>query len=173
MKLNQNQNNTKKKGSWFTKLIIVCGLLGILIYISKIEQQGRPDRFMMPSTPTMADGTFPDLKPGQKVHGEPPRKDYVVETDKNLSEITVYFWDYAAEDGDYVQILQNGQPITEPFLIENTPKQIRIPNYGSIQVKGIKDGFPPFGVSYALKFESGAGYVNLVPEGEVNTYTIR
>ncbi len=119
----------------------------------------------------VADGVSRDLIPGE-ILGDimPPSKDYTVTTDKNYSEIILYFWDYAAEEGDYIQILQNGYPISEPFMITHTPKHIKVANSGAIQVKGIKDGRG--GITYAVKFETGVAYLNVLSPGSINTYTI-
>lgn len=100
----------------------------------------------------------------------PPSKDYSIVTDKTYSEIKLYIWDYADEDGDYIQLFQNGCPISEPFMITNAVKEISIPNTGAIQVKGIKDGRG--GISYAVKFETGVAYLNVLSPGCINTYTI-
>ena len=43
-------------------------------------------------------------------------------------------------------------------------------NNGNIQVKGVKDG--QNGITYGVKFESGAACINLISESEINTYTI-
>lgn len=121
--------------------------------------------------PQPSSGLSNILQPGELLHGIiPPKQDYRIRTNSSLNKITLQFWDYADVDGDYIQIFQNGSAITEPFKITHTIKNIVIENNGVIQVKGIKDG--QNGITYGVKFESGAACINIIEEGEINTYTI-
>ena len=83
----------------------------------------------------------------------------------------IWVWDYAAEDGDYVQVLVDGTPISESFMIKNKPREFTVPTVGEIQVKGIRDGGG--GITYAIRYEmNSTTYFNGTPEGEANTYTL-
>ena len=83
----------------------------------------------------------------------------------------IWIWDFAAEDGDYVQILVNGVPLGNAFMIRHRPVQLNIPAVGSIQVLGIRDGGG--GITYALHFGlNGTTYFNTAPVGGYNTFTL-
>jgi len=90
------------------------------------------------------------------------------------NETRIWIWDYAAEDGDYVQVLINGVPYSAPFMIKHKPVMIPIsmPELaGIVQVRGVRDGGG--GITYAVRYElNNTTYFNSAPEGEVNTYTL-
>jgi hypothetical protein len=98
-------------------------------------------------------------------------QDYTIVHSYNKEESKIWIWDYAAEDGDYVQVLVNGTPVGDAFMIKNKPLEITIPAIGEVQVKGIRDGGG--GITYAVRYElNGTNYFNTAPEGEFNTYTL-
>lgn len=98
-------------------------------------------------------------------------QDYTITHKSPNDETKIWIWDYAAEDGDYVQVLVNGTPTSEAFMIKHKPKEIIVPSVGDIQIKGIKDGGG--GITYAVRYElNGTNYFNSAPEGEYNTYTL-
>jgi hypothetical protein len=104
--------------------------------------------------------------------------DYTITHKTDTADTKIWVWDYAAEDGDYVQILVNGVPITDSFMIKNKPREIIVPAVGEVQVKGIRDGGGGIrdgggGITYAVRYEiNGTSYFNGAPEGEFNTYTL-
>lgn len=99
------------------------------------------------------------------------QQDYEIIHNLQNDETKILIWDYAAEDGDYVQVLVNGQPISDPFMIKHKPREIIIPTTGDIQIKGIKDGGG--GITYAIRYElNSTNYFNSALEGEYNTYTL-
>lgn len=99
------------------------------------------------------------------------QQDYEIIHNLQNDETKILIWDYAAEDGDYVQVLVNGQPISDPFMIKHKPREIIIPTTGDIQIKGIKDGGG--GITYAIRYElNSTNYFNSAVEGEYNTYTL-
>lgn len=99
------------------------------------------------------------------------QQNYTITHKSENKETKIWVWDYAAEDGDYVQILVNGTPVSEAFMIKHKPKEIIVPATGDIQIKGIKDGGG--GITYAVRYElNGTNYFNSAPEGEYNTYTL-
>ncbi len=99
------------------------------------------------------------------------QQDYTINHESENKETKIWVWDYAAEDGDYVQVLVNGTPVSEAFMIKHKPKEIVVPATGDIQIKGIKDGGG--GITYAVRYElNGTNYFNSAPQGEYNTYTL-
>lgn len=99
------------------------------------------------------------------------QEDYTIVHEQKSEKTKIWVWDYAAEDGDYVQILVDGSPITEAFMIKNKPRELTIPTSGDIQIKGIRDGGG--GLTYAVRYElNGTTYFNTAPEGKYNTYTL-
>lgn len=98
-------------------------------------------------------------------------KDYTIAHSSNQKESKIWVWDYAAEDGDYVQIIVNGYPIGDAFFIRNKPKEFTIPSVGQVQIKGVRDGGG--GITYAVQYElNGATYFNNAPINKFNTYTL-
>ena len=86
-------------------------------------------------------------------------------------ETNIWIWDFAAEDGDYVQIIVNGMPLGDAFMIRHRPIQLRVPAVGSIQVRGVRDGVG--GITYAIHFGlNGTTYFNSAPVGGYNTFTL-
>ena len=86
-------------------------------------------------------------------------------------ENTIQVWDYAAVDGDYVQIKVNGSPITDSFMITHEPKTITVPTVGTVEVIGTKDGGG--GITYAIRYGvNGMTYYNGTTEGNENKYTL-
>ncbi|MBQ7974791.1 MAG: hypothetical protein IJ300_03800, partial [Clostridia bacterium] len=90
-------------------------------------------------------------------------KDYTITHDSALDESKIWVWDYAAEDGDYVQVLVDGSPIGDAFMIKNKPRELKVPATGTVQVKGIRDGGG--GITYAVRYElNSTTYFNSAPE---------
>lgn len=98
-------------------------------------------------------------------------KDYTITHQSNAKDTKIYVWDYAAEDGDYVQVLVNGAPTGDAFMIKHKPKEIIVPSTCTVQIKGIKDGGG--GITYAVRYDiNGTSYFNGTPAGQKNTYTL-
>lgn len=86
-------------------------------------------------------------------------------------ESKIHIWDYAAEDGDYVQVLVNGFALGDPFMIKNKPVVYTVPTTGEIQVLGTRDGGG--GITYAVHYEvNGTTYFNGTDVGDGNLYTM-
>ena len=99
------------------------------------------------------------------------KEDYTITHTSTSDQTKIWIWDFAAEDGDYVQVLVNGTPTSDPFMIKHKPKVMTVPSVGTIQVKGIRDGGG--GITYAVRYElNGTSYFNGAPEGEFNTYEL-
>lgn len=97
--------------------------------------------------------------------------DYTIENKSNEKDTKLWIWDYADEDGDYVQVLIDGSPVGDVFMVKHKPKEFTVPASGKVEVKGVKDGAG--GITYAVRYElNGTSYFNEAPEGETNTYTI-
>jgi hypothetical protein len=78
-------------------------------------------------------------------------------------------WDFNHEDGDQVQILVNGQPIHEPFVLTNSPAAFSVPAVCVVTIEGVRDGGG--GISYAVKFpQKKMTIFNVVPLNGINTY---
>ncbi|SEM73207.1 hypothetical protein SAMN05192533_105124 [Mesobacillus persicus] len=98
-------------------------------------------------------------------------QDYTITHSSDADETKIWVWDYAAEDGDYVQVLVDGTPSSESFMIQHQPKELMVPSTGSVQIKGIRDGGG--GITYAVRYDmNGTSYFNTAPEGEFNTYEL-
>ncbi|MDQ0089527.1 hypothetical protein J2T12_002939 [Paenibacillus anaericanus] len=98
-------------------------------------------------------------------------QDYTITHKSTADQTKIWVWDYAAEDGDYVQVLVNGVPFSDSFMIKHKPRTFMVPAVGDIQIKGIRDGGG--GITYAIRYEvNGTSYFNGTPEGEFNTYTL-
>lgn len=98
-------------------------------------------------------------------------KDYTITHKSEIKDTKIWVWDYAAEDGDYVQVIVNGAPVGEAFMIKHKAKEIIAPAVGEVQIKGIRDGGG--GITYAIRYDvNGTSYFNGTPEGELNTYTL-
>jgi hypothetical protein len=98
-------------------------------------------------------------------------QDYVITHDYAQEDTTIWIWDYADEDGDYVQVLVNGSPLGDAFMIKNKAVEMSVPAEAEIQVRGVRDGGG--GITYAVRYElNGTTYFNMAPEGGENVYTL-
>lgn len=98
-------------------------------------------------------------------------KDYVIKHKSNDKTTKIWVWDYADEDGDYVQVIIDGKPLSDSFMIKNKPREFTIPSEGKVEIKGVKDGGG--GISYAVRFEvNEKSYFNGAIDGKFNTYTL-
>lgn len=97
--------------------------------------------------------------------------DLTITHNSNADETTLYVWDYAAEDGDYVEVIVNGTSLGEPFMIKNKPVTFTVPTVGEVQVVGTRDGGG--GITYAVYYDMNhTTYFNGVDQGGNNTYTL-
>lgn len=99
-------------------------------------------------------------------------EDYTVETTNRSERSTkLYVWDYAAEDGDYVQIYVNGESLGDPFMIKNKPVSFEVPTESEVTIVGTRDGGG--GITYAAYYESNhTTYFNGMDVGGDNIYTL-
>lgn len=97
--------------------------------------------------------------------------DLTLKHDKKDQTTKIWIWDFAAEDGDYVQIKVDGKIITEPFMIMNQAVSFEVPAESKIEVIGVKDGGG--GITYAIHHEiRGETYLNGMNVGGSNTYIL-
>lgn len=97
--------------------------------------------------------------------------DVIVEHSSKADETNLHIWDYAAEDGDYVQVFVNEAPLGAPFMIKNKPVTFKVPTVGDIKVVGTRDGGG--GITYAVYYDMNhTTYFNGVDEGGNNLYQL-
>lgn len=98
-------------------------------------------------------------------------KDHTITHDSQADETKIWVWDYAAEDGDYVQVLVNGKPISDSFMIRHKPREFKVPTVGKVQIKGVRDGGG--GITYAVRYDvNSTSYFNTAPQDGFNTYEL-
>jgi hypothetical protein len=120
-------------------------------------------------------GMSSTLKPGTvlaSVETAVERFDYeaAVQDDAPLIELLV--WDYAAEDGDYIRVFVDDEPVTEAFVLTHKPVALTVPSAGLLRIWGIRDGGG--GITCALHARNtGTSWFNTVAEGESVTYRLR
>ena len=61
------------------------------------------------------------------------QQDYRIVHNYDKDDTKIWVWDYAAEDGDYVQVLVNGTPVTDAFMIKHKPVEIIVPSEGKFR----------------------------------------
>lgn len=166
-------NNEVKKGFSSTKIFIGFTVIVFLISFNMFGST-QPAEMTNETLNAIETRVSNELPPGTILFSQDESaemKDYTIEHSSNENETKIYVWDYAAEDGDYVQILVNGVEYTDAFMILNESKVFTVPSTGEIQVKGIKDGGG--GITYAAYYDVNSTiYFNSAPEGECNTYTL-
>ena len=97
--------------------------------------------------------------------------DLTITHGSKADETTLYIWDYAAEDGDYVQVIVNGTAMGDPFMIKNKPVTYKVPTVGTIEVIGTRDGGG--GITYGVYYEmNNTTYLNGMNMGNGNVYTL-
>ena len=97
--------------------------------------------------------------------------DLTITHGSKADETTLYIWDYAAEDGDYVQVIVNGTAMGDPFMIKNKPVTYKVPTVGTIEVIGTRDGGG--GITYGVYYEmNNTTYFNGMNAGNGNVYTL-
>lgn len=98
-------------------------------------------------------------------------QDLTITHSSSKEENKIHIWDYAAEDGDYVQILVDGVAICDPFMIKNKPVEFTVPTTGEVQILGTRDGGG--GITYAVHYDvNGTTYFNGTDVGSGNLYTL-
>ena len=97
--------------------------------------------------------------------------DLTITHKSDKEDTTLYVWDYAAEDGDYVEVFVDGVSLGEPFMIKNKPVSFTVPAVCEVKVVGTRDGGG--GITYGVYYEvDQTTYFNGMNQGGDNTYTL-
>lgn len=165
-----SQANKKiKRGA---SIIMMLGVFALVVYfmvhtgvsVNKSPDAQKAIESRMPTA--LAVGTRLMDKDDNYVGG-----DLTVTHKSNMQDTKIHIWDYAAEDGDYVQVLVNGAPLGEPFMIRNKPAVFTVPTVGDVKVIGTRDGGG--GITYAVHYDmNNTTYFNGMNQGGDNTYTL-
>lgn len=175
----QGGGNVKKEQSAFTKrikksawLVFAVGVIPMIIYgvgakRSSVDKSDEAANALESHVSTsLAAGTRLLASDDNYIGG-----DMTITHDSDDEKTTLYVWDYAAEDGDYVQVVLNGTPLGDPFMITNTPATFTVPTVGEVEVIGTRDGGG--GITYAVYYEMNhTTYFNGVDENGSNIYTL-
>ena len=170
------QPQQKKSKSRADKRLKAAGLVFIALFIVST--------FFVPSSAGVTSSAEAALALESGISTELPLGTRLLLDDQNLGgqdltithssaaeETKIHIWDYAAEDGDYVQVLVNGIPLGDPFMIHNKPVELTVPTTGEITVVGTHDGGG--GITYAVHYDiNGTTYYNGTDVGEGNVYTL-
>lgn len=166
----QKQNNKKKD----KPLIVFGGICIALAIATMILMSGPSVDTSAAAKSALADKVSTSLSAGTVLLANDEnigQQDYTITHQYAENDTKIWVWDYAAEDGDYVQILVNGVPLGDAFMIKNKPVEMAVPAVGEVQVKGVRDGGG--GITYAVRYDlNGTNYFNSAPKGEFNTYTL-
>ncbi|MGV8980871.1 hypothetical protein [Clostridium sp.] len=154
-----------------SSIFLIMVLIGCIILLIFISMPTIDNKEVVQIIET---GVSKDVLPGKIVMVNDKvlsQRDFKIIVDSKTKQITISIWDFAAEDGDEVQIINNGNPLGKEIILMNMAKTVIVPINGKIEVKGIKDGGG--GITYALYVkETGETYFNNAPINGVNTYTI-
>jgi hypothetical protein len=149
-------------------LSLSLGITGCIILLTGVFN-GISSTTSIPKT-----GISKNIPPGTAVASKDKQleqKDQSITVNSNIKELTLNIWDFAAVDGDYVQVFHNDKELSQPFMLTSDYKIFRVPAEGKIEIKGIKDGGG--GITYALYVdETKETYFNDAPRGGFNTYTV-
>ena len=176
---NGNVRSGKKSDSQFTKRIkrgagvaLVFGILAMAIYMmnstSTSVNKGEDAKMALEThvSTTLGAGTRLLDKDDNYIGG-----DLTITHNSNKEDTTLYVWDYAAEDGDYVEVFVDGVSLGEPFMIKNKPVSFIVPAECEVTVVGTRDGGG--GITYGVYYEvDQTTYFNGMNQGGDNTYTL-
>jgi hypothetical protein len=161
-----------------SSLIKTTSRLCILFAITWILNIGC-NVFVLLTTPasgiaTVSKGISKNIKPGTIMLTKDqvvPQKNHIVAVNTKDANMEISLWDFAEEDGDSIQILFNGQPISNSVQLKNAPKTVSIPTKGTLQIKGVKNGVSS--ITYAIYIpKTKKTYFNSVSLDGTNVYTI-
>lgn len=172
--INKKEQRWKKTFTRIGASCLIAGLLGIgyLIYyiidsgenVDKAELEKAKELQQSVKLPI---GVYLDINNDDELSSF----DTTVEHSFNGDTGKIYVWDIDYSDGDYVQVLVDGVPLSEPFLITSKPKIFDVPSEAVVEVKGIRD--VNSGISYGITFSvNEISYYNYVDEQQSNRYTL-
>ena len=158
-----------KRGAWILGAIAIAS---VIIYVSlfssaSVETGADAAEALKTHMSTTLGAGVRLLEKDENVIGQ----DYTINHSSTDENTKIWVWDYAAEDGDYVQILVDGSPIGDPFIIKNKAVSFTVPTVSEVQVVGTRDGGG--GITYGIYYElNQTTYFNGMGEGGSNTYTL-
>lgn len=166
----------KKNKTRSDKRLKAAGLVFIALFVTSI--------FFAPSSASVTSSADASLALESGISTVLPLGTRLLADDQNLGgqdltithssvadETKIHVWDYAAEDGDYVQVLVDGVPLGDPFMIYNKPVELTVPTTGDITILGTHDGGG--GITYAIHYDvNGTTYYNGTNVGDGNVYTL-
>lgn len=175
----QTNSNDKKEQSAFTKrikmsawIVFAVSILSMIIY--NMGSTNKSVDTSEEAVSALETHISTSLAAGTKLLASDENyvgEDMTITHDSDDSETTLYVWDYAAEDGDYVQVIVNGTSLGDPFMITNVPVTFTVPTVGEIEVLGTRDGGG--GITYAVYYDMNhTTYFNGMNENGSNLYTL-
>lgn len=167
--LQSEEKSFKTETSVFRKVIgglLVAGLAGWLFFnIGGVHGKYNEDVVFQRVTKTVKPG---EVLMAKDLEMKPDNFRVVLPDEQGMVELQI--WDFAKEDGDYIQVLVNDKPVTSELMILHKPVKVMVPAKAIVKIKGVKDGGG--GITYAVYQErTGSTFFNSVPEGAVNTYS--
>lgn len=177
--ISEIKSNKRKDKSPFTKriirgagVILLTGIIGLIITIN--VSGGRSVNTSDDAVSAAESHMSTTLRVGTKILVEDDNYiggDMTITHSSKEEETTIYVWDYAAQDGDYVQVYVDGVAISDPFMIKNKPVSFKIPSVCEVKVVGTRDGGG--GITYAVYYDcTQTTYFNGMDQGGDNTYTL-
>ncbi|MGN7479382.1 hypothetical protein ACTHOQ_16195 [Solibacillus silvestris] len=152
----------------FGGIALAIGIIGFFFTSGPSVETSRA------ATDALADQVSVELAAGTVLLSDDEKlaaQDYTIVHSLAEEETVIWVWDYAAEDGDYVQVLVNGTPISESFMIKHKPKKFTVAAVGTVEIKGIRDGGG--GITYAVRYDvNGTSYFNTAPLNGMNSYEL-
>lgn len=178
--INQQEKNIgKKEPSDFTKrikrsawMVFAVGIVSMMIY--SMGATSKPVNTSEDAASALETHMSTSLAAGTKLLAKDENYvggDMTITHNSDDSETTLYVWDYAAEDGDYVQVIVNGSPLGNPFMVTNKPVTFKVPTVGEVEILGVRDGGG--GITYAVYYDMNhTTYFNGMDEKGSNLYTL-
>lgn len=169
--LELNSKNTPNKNNYvgFAFFTLIAGL-GIIFFM----KEPTIDTFFI-TLDALKNQKTSELSIGTLLKADKPLEsiDHNITHSYTIENTKLYIWDYAAEDGDYIQIVVNGTLLGDAFMIKNKPRSFTVPTKGIIQIKGIRDGGGG-GITYATHFDFYPEmFFNTTQNNNFNTYTLK
>jgi hypothetical protein len=174
----------KHRNTVFDKNLIAFGCICIVVAVAALMVPSRVtvtrSRYDIDALQTR---TSTSLKAGTRLAHDDIKleaKDYIFESSKNANGGKIIIWDYAEQDGDYVEVFINGISVGTPFMLTNKPIAVAIPPgvvlITSVHVQGIRDGSSSkkgdAGITYAINYSAtNTTFLNSAPIGGRNNYT--
>lgn len=158
-----------KRGAW---VLMAAGIVSMIVY-STMQTSTSVDT-SEEAAQALETHMSTSLAIGTKLASEDKYlggEDVTITHDSSDDTTTIWIWDYASEDGDYVQVLADGVSLGDAFMIKNKPVSFKVPTVAEVQILGTRDGGG--GITYAVHYGMNeTTYFNGMDEGNGNTYTL-